>query len=109
MTEAVGHSVRLTYFCTGVADLAMLTNDEGYRLAVDRIWANTIHRKYYLTGGVGTLPSKQGEAFSVDFDLPNNGYCEACAGCGVTARDFTTRKKPDRSCFFLVRIPKSYG
>jgi len=84
MTEAVGHSVRLTYFCTGVADLAMLTHDEGYRSAVDRIWGNTVHRKYYLTGGVGVLSSRQGEAFSADFDLPNDGYCEACAGCGMT-------------------------
>ena len=84
MTEAVGHSVRLTYFCTGVADLAMLTHDEGYRFAVDRIWGNTVHRKYYLTGGVGVLSSRQGEAFSADFDLPNDGYCEACAGCGMT-------------------------
>ena len=84
MTEAVGHAVCLTYLCTGVADLAMLTHDEGYRSAVERMWANTVHRKYYLTGGVGTLPSRQGEAFSVDFDLPNESYCACCAGCGMT-------------------------
>ena len=84
MTEAVGQAVCLTYLCTGVTDLAMLTHDGGYRSAADRIWANAVHRKYYLTGGVGTLPSSQGEAFSVDFDLPNESYCGCCAGCGMT-------------------------
>lgn len=82
MTDAVGHAVRATYFYTAVADLAMLTGDEGYRSAVDRIWANAVHRKHYLTGGVGA--SHRGEAFSDDFDLRNDGYCESCAGCGMT-------------------------
>lgn len=84
MSEAVGQAVHLTYLSTGMADLAMLTHDGEYRTAADRIWANTVHRKYYLTGGVGTLPSSQGEAFSVDFDLPNESYCGCCAGCGMT-------------------------
>ena len=82
MTDAVGHAVRATYFYTAMADLAMLTGDEGYRSAVDKIWANAIHRKHYITGGVGA--SHRGEAFSDDFDLRNDGYCESCAGCGMT-------------------------
>jgi len=82
MTDATGHAVRATYFYTAVADLAMLTRDDDYRAAVDRIWANAIHRKHYITGGVGA--SHEGEAFSDDFDLRNDGYCESCAGCGMT-------------------------
>lgn len=82
MREAVGHAVRATYFYTAMADLAMLTGDAAYRNAVDHIWSNAIDRKHYITGGVGA--SHQGEAFSVDFDLRNDGYCESCAGCGMT-------------------------
>ena len=48
---------------------------------MDKIWDNAIHRKHYLTGGVGA--SDQGEAFGGDFDLRNDGYCESCAGCGL--------------------------
>jgi DUF1680 family protein len=82
MTDAVGHAVRATYFYTAMADLAMLARDDDYLAAVDRIWANAIHRKQYITGGVGA--SHRGEAFSEDFDLRNDGYCESCAGCGMT-------------------------
>ncbi len=82
MTDAVGHAVRATYFYTAMADLAMLTGDDAYRAAVDKIWANAIHRKHYITGGVGA--SHEGEAFAEDFDLRNDGYCESCAGCGMT-------------------------
>ena len=82
MTEAVGHAVRATYFYTAMADLAMLTGDQAYAAAVDKIWSNAIDRKHYITGGVGA--SHQGEAFAADFDLRNNGYCESCAGCGMT-------------------------
>ena len=78
----MGHADRATYFSTAVADLAMLTDDNRYRTAVDRIWANAVHRKHFLTGGVGA--SHRGEAFSDDFDLRNDGYCESCAGCGMT-------------------------
>jgi DUF1680 family protein len=82
MTEAVGHAVRATYFYTAMADLAMLARADDYLAAVDKIWANAVHRKHYITGGVGA--SHRGEAFSDDFDLRNDGYCESCAGCGMT-------------------------
>ncbi len=81
--EAVGHAVRATYFFAGIADLAMLTGDEAYRAAVDKIWQNAVDRRMYLTGGVGS--THQGEAFGEDFDLPNEmAYCESCAGCGLS-------------------------
>jgi DUF1680 family protein len=81
MTNAEGHAVRATYFYTAMTDMALL-GDEAYRNAVDKIWANAIHRKHYLTGGVGA--SHHGEAFSHDFDLRNDGYCESCASCGLS-------------------------
>jgi DUF1680 family protein len=82
MDTAVGHAVRGTYFYTAMADIALLTGDRAYQHAVDKIWANAIHRKHYLTGGVGA--SHGGEAFGEDFDLHNDGYCESCAGCGLS-------------------------
>lgn len=81
MENATGHAVRATYFYTAMADMVLLDNDRDYLKAVDRIWANAIHRKHYITGGVGA--SHQGEAFADDFDLRNDGYCESCAGCGM--------------------------
>jgi len=80
--EAVGHAVRATYFYAGMADIAMLQGDGGFLSAVDKIWDSAIQRKHYLTGGVGA--SHRGEAFADDFDLRNDGYCESCAGCGLS-------------------------
>ena len=82
LTQAEGHAVRATYFYTAMTDIALLTGNQAYRDATDKIWANAIHRKHYLTGGVGA--SHSGEAFSQDFDLRNDGYCESCAGCGLS-------------------------
>lgn len=81
-SHAVGHAVRATYFYTGIADLAMLTGDEAYYRAVDRIWDSAVNRKLYITGGVGA--SHRSEAFDVDYELRNHGYCESCAGCGLS-------------------------
>ncbi len=82
MEHATGHAVRATYFYTAMADMALLKNDQNYLRAVDRLWSNAIHRKHYLTGGVGA--SHNGEAFADDFDLRNDGYCESCASCGMS-------------------------
>jgi len=82
MTEARGHAVRATYFYTAMADMALEQDSAAYGKAVDLIWDNAIHCKHYLTGGVGA--SHQGEAFDDDHKLPNNGYCESCAGCGLS-------------------------
>lgn len=81
--EAVGHAVRATYFYTAMTDLAVLTGDEAYAAAVDRIWESAVDRRMYITGGVGS--THQGEAFGADHDLPNeSAYCESCAGCGLS-------------------------
>lgn len=82
LSEAKGHAVRATYFYTAMTDISLHQADAAYRQAVARIWSNAIHKKHYLTGGVGA--SHQGEAFAGDYELPNEGYCESCAGCGLS-------------------------
>lgn len=81
MSEAKGHAVRATYFYTAMTDIALHQSDAAYQQAVDRIWTNAIHKKHYLTGGVGA--SHKGEAFAGDYELSNDGYCESCASCGL--------------------------
>ncbi len=76
--EAVGHAVRAAYMYTGMADVAALTNNEGYLKAIDRLWNDVVERKIYLTGGIGATGA--GEAFGKAYDLPNmSAYAETCA------------------------------
>jgi DUF1680 family protein len=76
--EIVGHAVRAGYFYSGVADVAMLQQDEALLNAVKRIWDNMAGKKLYITGGVGSRA--QGEGFGPDYELNNfNSYCETCA------------------------------
>ena len=82
LSEAAGHAVRATYFYTAMTDIALHTGSAPYQQAADRLWANAIHKKHYITGGVGA--SHKGEAFAGDYELPNDGYCESCAGCGLS-------------------------
>ncbi|HEY6546308.1 MAG TPA: beta-L-arabinofuranosidase domain-containing protein, partial [Vicinamibacteria bacterium] len=80
-SEAVGHAVRATYLYSGMADVAALTGEKQYVDAMDRIWGNVVGRKLYLTGGIGSTSS--GEAFGIDYDLPNlSAYNETCAAIG---------------------------
>ncbi|MEW5982766.1 MAG: beta-L-arabinofuranosidase domain-containing protein [Acidobacteriota bacterium] len=78
--EAVGHAVRAVYTYSGMADVAIETHDVDYQSAVKSIWDNLVHRKYYVTGGVGSGESSEG--FGPDYSLRNNAYCEACSSCG---------------------------
>lgn len=79
--EAVGHAVRAAYMYSGMADVAALTGDSAYILAIDRIWDNIVSKKYYITGGIGA--TSQGEAFGKNYELPNmSAYCETCASIG---------------------------
>jgi uncharacterized protein len=78
--EAVGHAVRAVYTYSGMADVAVETHDVDYQSAVRSLWDNLVHRKYYLTGGVGSGESSEG--FGPDYSLRNNSYCEACSSCG---------------------------
>ena len=78
--EAVGHAVRAVYSYSGMADIAMETGDVDYHSAVKSLWSNIVNRKYYVTGGVGSGETSEG--FGKNYSLPNNAYCESCAGCG---------------------------
>ncbi|MCH5372717.1 MAG: glycoside hydrolase family 127 protein, partial [Planctomycetes bacterium] len=78
--EAVGHAVRAVYSYSGMADIAMETGDVGYHSAILSLCDNIVNKKYYVTGGVGS--GETAEGFGKNYSLPNNSYCESCAGCG---------------------------
>jgi len=77
-TEAVGHAVRAGYMYAGMADVAALTRDSAYLVALDSIWQDVVSTKLYITGGVGA--SRKGESFGKPYELPNaTAYNETCA------------------------------
>ncbi len=78
--EAVGHGVRAMYTYSGMADVACETHDVDFQSAVKSLWDNVVHRKYYLTGGIGSGESSEG--FGPNYSLRNNAYCENCSSCG---------------------------
>jgi len=78
--EAVGHAVRAVYSYAGMADVAMETGDVDYHSAVLSLWDNIVHRKYYVTGGVGSGETSEG--FGPNYSLRHNAYCESCSSCG---------------------------
>lgn len=79
--EAVGHAVRAAYSYAAMADVAMGTHDVDYSSAVQSVWHNLVHTKYYVTGGIGSGETSEG--FGKNYSLPNASYCESCAGCGM--------------------------
>ncbi|OCT15490.1 hypothetical protein A8709_15555 [Paenibacillus pectinilyticus] len=80
--KAMGHSVRAVYMYTAMADLARLTGDQELLAACRRLWENTTKKQIYITGGIGA--THHGEAFTFDYDLPNDTvYAETCASIGL--------------------------
>lgn len=80
--KAVGHAVRFVYMCTGMAHLAAATGDPEMLEACKRLWDNMERKQMYITGGIGS--QSHGEAFSMDYDLPNDTvYAETCASIGL--------------------------
>ncbi len=81
-SEPTGHAVRAMYLYSGMADVAAATGDEAYVKALDRLWVNTVERKMYITGAIGS--TRHGEAFSANYQLPNDtAYGETCASIGM--------------------------
>ena len=61
-----------------MADLYSRTGDESLREAAERLWAEMVATKTYLTGGIGAHHTD--EAFGDPYELPNErSYCETCA------------------------------
>ncbi|MBQ8827255.1 MAG: glycoside hydrolase family 127 protein, partial [Oscillospiraceae bacterium] len=81
-TDATGHAVRAVYLYTGMADLAAETDDKELYNACRTLWNSITKRRMYITGGIGSTVN--GEAFTVDYDLPNDtAYAETCASIGL--------------------------
>ena len=77
-TGAVGHAVRAAYMYSGMADVAAMFNDPSYIHALNSIWEDVVHRKIYVTGGIGATGGNEG--FAEPYHLPNaTAYCETCA------------------------------
>ncbi len=80
--DAVGHSVRAVYLYTAMADLAAKTKDESLKKACENLFDSITKRRMYITGGIGS--TVHGEAFTTDYDLPNDTvYAETCASIGL--------------------------
>lgn len=79
---AEGHSVRAVYMYTAMADIAGTTGERELIDACETLWDNIVQRRMYLTGGIGS--TGEGEAFTIDYDLPNDmAYAETCASIGL--------------------------
>lgn len=80
--KAVGHAVRAVYMYTAMAALAAETGDETFTAACKTLWNDIQDAQLYITGGVGS--THHGEAFTFDYDLPNDTvYSETCASVGL--------------------------
>lgn len=78
----VGHAVRAVYLMSGATDIAMKTGDAGIVAMLDRVWNDTVFKKMYVTGGIGS--SAKNEGFTTDYDLPNmTAYQETCASIAM--------------------------
>ncbi|MBR0302651.1 MAG: glycoside hydrolase family 127 protein, partial [Clostridia bacterium] len=94
-TTAEGHAVRAGYIYSAMADAAARFDDGEYAEACEKLFENITERRMYITGGIGS--THIGEAFTVDYDLPNeSGYLETCAAIALAhfARRML-RLKPD--------------
>lgn len=98
-STAEGHSVRATYLYCGMADLALEYEDKELFEACKRIFKNIVNKRMYITGGIGS--SYVGEAFTIDYDLPNlTAYSESCAAIGLAY--FASR-------MLLIDVDSLYG
>jgi DUF1680 family protein len=80
--KAVGHAVRAMYMYCGMADVAAETGDKTLVKSLKTLWRNTVDRRMYVTGAIGSTDN--GEAFTHDYDLPNEtSYAETCASIGL--------------------------
>ncbi len=96
-TAATGHAVRANYLYAGAADLFAETGNRSLWEPLQRIWANLVGQKMYITGGCGALydgASPDGardqktitrthQAYGRNYQLPNlTAHSETCANIG---------------------------
>lgn len=82
-TTAEGHAVRAVYLYSGMTDVAKETGDDSLWKACKTLWEDVSLKQMYITGAIGASP--YGEAFSYDYDLPNDTiYGETCASIGLS-------------------------
>ncbi len=81
VNEITGHAVRALFYATAVADVGIETGNPGLQAAARRLWRSATERKLFVTGSVGS--QKADEGFGPDYELPNTGYAESCAACGL--------------------------
>lgn len=80
--KAEGHAVRAVYLYSGMAEVASATEDAELFRVCEKIWDNIVKKQMYVTGAIGA--TEHGEAFSFDYDLPNDTvYAETCAAIGL--------------------------
>ena len=80
--DAEGHAVRAAYLMSGIADVARATDDDELLETAQALWESVTKRRMYVTGAIGSSPV--GEAFTFDYDLPNDTvYGETCAAIGL--------------------------
>jgi len=76
-SEAVGHAVNCVSLMVSMLEVGVLTGIKAYVEAAERMWQDIVHRKMYVTGGVGTTGN---EGFGQPYSLPNiSAYSETCA------------------------------
>jgi hypothetical protein len=76
-SEAVGHAVNCVSLMVSLADVGVLTGLHEYLDTALRMWQDTVTRKLYITGGVGSTGN---EGFGEPYALPNiSAYAETCA------------------------------
>ncbi|NLA77785.1 MAG: glycoside hydrolase family 127 protein, partial [Clostridiales bacterium] len=79
---AEGHSVRACYLYSAMADIAREYKDEALYNACCALFENITQKRMYITGGIGS--TREGERFTVDYDLPNaTAYAETCAAISL--------------------------
>lgn len=97
-TTAEGHAVRATYMYAAMADIALETGDEELLNACKTLWNNIVTKRMYITGGIGSMA--HGEAFSYDYDLPNDtAYTETCAAIGLIFFAWRMLQIEPNSCY----------
>lgn len=78
LPSVTGHAVRMAYLAAGAADVQLETGDTSLLVALERLWADMVATKLYVTGGLGSRHSD--EAIGDRYELPSErAYTETCA------------------------------